>query len=101
MISRDRAEPYADGATRGAPEAIQVADRFHLVCNLTSAVQRVLENKRTELAKAIPLPPTIPESCQPPDSVPAAKSRSEQLREQRRQRRVERYNEVVALYRKV
>jgi transposase len=101
VISRDRAELYADGATRGAPEAIQVADRFHLVCNLTSAVQRVLENKRAELAKAIPPPPAIPESCQPPpDSVPAAKPRSEQLRDESRQRRVERYNEVVALYQK-
>jgi hypothetical protein len=29
------------------PLAIQVADRFHLLCNLTSAVERVLEQKRT------------------------------------------------------
>ena len=30
-----------------------MADRFHLLCNLTSAVERVLEQKRTALAKAI------------------------------------------------
>ena len=52
LISRDRAETYADGATRGAPEAIQVADRFHLLCYLTSAIERVLETKRSELSKA-------------------------------------------------
>jgi transposase len=53
VISRDRGGLYADGANRGAPQAVQVADRFHLLCNLTSAVERVLEQKRTALAKDI------------------------------------------------
>jgi len=99
VISRDRAGLYADGATRGSPQAIQVADRFHLLCNLTSAIERVLEQKRGALAKAIA--PAIPEPSQPQaDSPPAAKTRSEQVREDRRQRRVDRYQEVVELYRK-
>lgn len=98
VVSRDRAGLYADGATRGAPQAIQVADRFHLLCNLTDAVQRVLEQKRTALAKTIA--PAIAEPVSAPaEPAITPKTRPEQVSEQRRQSRVDRYNEVVALYR--
>lgn len=43
IISRDRAQVYADGATLGAPTAVQVVDRWHLLKNLGEAVQRVLD----------------------------------------------------------
>jgi transposase len=98
IISRDRASLYAEGAARGAPQAIQVADRFHLLCNLTSAVERVLAQKRTLLAKAIA--PANIELSPPTETMPAAaRTRVEQIREDRRNRRVARYEEVVALYR--
>ncbi len=42
VISRDRGGEYADGARRGAPQATQVADRFHLLRNLGDVVRRVL-----------------------------------------------------------
>jgi transposase len=98
IISRDRAELYAEGATRGAPDAVQVADRFHLLCNLTSAVEKVLEQKRPALATAIAA--VKPEPLPPPADVVSgkAKTRPEQFREDRRQQRLDRYNEVVALH---
>ena len=34
VVSRDRSSIYTDAVTRGAPQAIQVVDRFHLLCNL-------------------------------------------------------------------
>ena len=46
IISRDRHGPYADGVRRGAPQAREVADRFHLVSNLREAVRQELSRQR-------------------------------------------------------
>jgi transposase len=42
VVSRDRCGLYARAARQGAPQARQVADRFHLVQNLRVAIERQL-----------------------------------------------------------
>ena len=39
VVARDRAGAYADGVSRGAPEAVRVSDRWHLLRNLGDAIQ--------------------------------------------------------------
>jgi transposase len=52
VISRDRAGAYADGARQGAPDAVQVADRFHILANVGELLERVLGSRRMALREA-------------------------------------------------
>jgi transposase len=52
VISRDRATCYAEGSQQGAPGAVQVADRWHLLHNMTDALERVLFRHIKELKAA-------------------------------------------------
>jgi transposase len=52
VVSRDRGRVYAEGARRGAPTAVQVADRFHLVKNLGEALERLVLHERAALQAA-------------------------------------------------
>lgn len=46
IISRDRAGGYAAAARKGAPQAQQVADRFHLLVNLRDGLKKLMERKQ-------------------------------------------------------
>lgn len=63
VLSRDRSKIYRSGMTQGAPNAIQVADRFHLVQNLTETLEKVFSQYRAELK-------AIEQEHRPPMTVP-------------------------------
>jgi transposase len=52
IVCRDRSALYADGIRRGAPNAVQVVDRFHLVKNLRETVEAFLHSQRPALQAA-------------------------------------------------
>jgi transposase len=47
VISRDRASEYAVAARKGAPQAVQVADRWHVMKNLGEALEILLARHLT------------------------------------------------------
>ncbi|MDQ6905229.1 MAG: ISL3 family transposase [Chloroflexota bacterium] len=118
IVSRDRAGAYADGIRQGAPDAIQIADRFHLSRNAGEVLERVLTRHHAALraaAAAVDRAVAVRNAAEPgpPLSVPAAPlapatgernkptrppTRAEQDRQARHARRHARYDEAMALH---
>ena len=51
IVARDRAGAYADGVRQGAPGAVQVADRWHLLRNVSEALVQALDRHRGVFAR--------------------------------------------------
>jgi transposase len=106
VLVRDRSEAYAEAARLGAPMALQVADRFHLLQNLADTLTQVFTTHASQLARvhpprAAPTPvydPTDPAAAPEPSSVPLAPPESStaaaRLARQRRTRRWAHYQQV-------
>jgi len=99
VIARDRSDLYADGASRGAPQARQIADRFHLLKNLGEALDRFLQHKRAVIKQAV-APSALPVLVVPAEAGQPWQEQQEADSLRRHAAVLARYERVVALHTK-
>ena len=93
IVSRDRSPVYADAVRAGAPEAVHVADRFHLVKNLIEALEKQIGKESHPIREAL-----LPKGAQQEDSGPIPLSRKQQHRKDlTRQKRFEKWQKAHEL----
>jgi len=92
VITRDRSTLYADGGRQGAPTAIQITDRYHLVSNLSEAVGRDVQQLQIDARKQLA-------AIEAAESTNGRLTLVEARRQRCRQARYQRYMEVHALHR--
>ncbi len=100
VVSRDRASAYAKAAAEAVPQAIEVADRFHVCKNLTEATQLLLTRCQAEIAAASHIEELVHnESGKPVVSIEEWRAKEpahvKQVRLTRRAGREARYKQVV------
>ncbi|MHB8597172.1 MAG: ISL3 family transposase [Ktedonobacteraceae bacterium] len=89
IVSRDRAGAYADGASQGAPQAQQIADRWHICKNLGDAVEDYLKRQKIQIPSSpssdtTPLEVLVPLPL-PPATAPVKSTRASQAKAERKQ----------------
>jgi transposase len=121
VVTRDRSGVYAKAITTAAPDAVQVADRWHLLANCREALVRVLDRHHSPIVEAMvatppqmakpetvqnvaqsavnPLPPSDLQAVVPPAPSPVRFSKNQQQSIDRRAKRLARYEQMVELKR--
>lgn len=77
FVSRDRGGTYVDGATWGAPQATQIADRWHLLANLGDAVEDFLIRTRIRLVETPAMEPTVERPLTNYSATPGSQGKSQ------------------------
>ena len=102
VVTRDRSTVYATGISEGAPHAEQVADRFHLLQNLTEATTQVMKQYAREIKATVQdqkgnKPEELDEQPDSSAKITAAdKRRMERVREVHRLRELGQYQKEIA-----
>jgi len=98
-VSRDRGGAYASAAAQGAPQAIQCADRFHLMKNLGEALEGLLAGhlaaeckRQTQATKGEPV------AVWHSKRVTRLSPKLELLQHNRREERLAHYEQVIVLH---
>lgn len=113
VVSRDRSSAFARAVSESVPNAQQVADRWHLMKNLREVIERLFERESALISTALkPAQTAVRAECSsadkqvdgsrssdepvpsPPATELSATSPRSQLARTRRQRRVERFQQV-------
>ena len=97
-VSRDRGGQYASAATLGAPQAIQCADRFHLLKNLGESLEWLLAHHLAAYRKC--QTQTMLDEQAPrwqPKRATRSSPKLERLQQARREERLAKYQQVIAL----
>jgi transposase len=106
VATRDRSNIYREGLAKGAPGATHVADRWHLLHNLTFTLEDYLLQKQPVLRKAA-APEAVPEDKEDDDFAPGPMSPSrprthdqkiEEAARKRHERLVEQWKNIRRLY---
>jgi transposase len=107
IVTRDRSLAYADAINRGAPDAVQIADRWHLVKNLSEALEKLLTREHRSLRDAanpvIEIPnversePAQEKIIEAPIIQATFQGRERKDVVKRREQRIAVYNEVLEL----
>lgn len=100
IVARDRSNSYAAGIDEGAPEAVQVADRWHLASNLVDAIEATLARYPSRLYGGTVLEKvenTLREASSDVGKQTSVKSDMLAAREAKRALRLEKYKKVVTL----
>jgi len=104
IVSRDRSSEYAAAIKKGAPQALQVADLWHIGKNLAESVSTLLARCRAEIRRGLHVqaePSQEREEMEPvseEERHPARSLSEEQARVARRAQKLDRYEQIIELH---